>query len=172
MAKFNVKFVHSISPSDKDLGPDVELPEGVTLDSKVLGKALRAAGVLIASGRIKSFRIEPGKVVVFPTKGSCLGPAPHLMSNWHAVVLTPAPVVVYTTAPADFDWGWTTDLGVAGHFKSRWSSPETQAKVVRKVSIPADKAEAQIDRYFSGAIYLTVRQADFDKFVADGSITP
>lgn len=69
------RFVHKVAPSAKDVGPAVALELPDLTDRKTLGAALRRAGI---SERIGSFRLEDGKIVIFPQK-----------SIWHAIVLTP-----------------------------------------------------------------------------------
>ena len=78
---YAVKYVHKISPSDKDVGPDVALPSGAFSDSKKLGAALRKAGILAAGGRVNAFRAQGDKTIVFPS-------VPGLTTYWHAIVLT------------------------------------------------------------------------------------
>lgn len=78
---YSVKYTHKISPSSKDVGPDVNLPDGAFSDSKTLGRALRQAGVLISGAKVNSFRTEGDKTIVFPS-------APGLTTYWHSVVLT------------------------------------------------------------------------------------
>jgi len=80
---FSVKYVHKVSPSDNDVGPDVVIPGGAFSDSRKLGQALRTLGVLARGARVRSFRAEGDKVVVFPSM-------PGLTTYWHAVVLTAA----------------------------------------------------------------------------------
>lgn len=78
---YSVRYIHKISPSDKDVGPDVELPGSAFADRNKLGAALRKARVLMQGGRVTSFRVEGNKVVVFPS-------VPGLTTYWHAIVLT------------------------------------------------------------------------------------
>lgn len=81
MANYSVKFIHKISPSDKDVGPDVDVLDGAFSNSRTLGRALRDLRVLLKGARVASFRVEGDKVVVFPR-------LPGLSTYWHAVVLT------------------------------------------------------------------------------------
>lgn len=78
-----VRFVHKISPSDKDVMGPVHIPASAFSDRKTLGVALRKVKVLGAGGSIRSFRTEGDKVVVFPTM-------PGLTTYWHAIILTHA----------------------------------------------------------------------------------
>jgi len=76
---YDVKFVHKISPSDKDRMGPVTMPDNAFSDRNTLAKALRDAGVLHSGDRLSNFRVEGEKVIAFPTK-----------SIWHAIVLTPS----------------------------------------------------------------------------------
>jgi hypothetical protein len=89
--QFMVKFVHKISPSEKDVSGPVEIPNDAFKDKKSLGAALRKTHVkinypgqsriLMSGESVRSFRQEgDDKIVVFP-QGS---------SVWHAIVLTEA----------------------------------------------------------------------------------
>ena len=80
MAKYSVRYVHKIAPSDKDVGPEVELDDAAFSDWKALGKALREACVLARGGRVNAFRVEGSQVVVFPS-------VPGLTTYWHSIVL-------------------------------------------------------------------------------------
>jgi hypothetical protein len=76
---YDVKFVHKISPSDKDRMGPVAMPDNAFSDRNTLAKALRDAGVLHSGERLRNFRVEGEKVIAFPAK-----------SIWHAIVLTPS----------------------------------------------------------------------------------
>lgn len=80
---YMVRYVHKISPSDKDVMGPVHVPAGAFSNSKTLGAALRKVGVLMAGARVRNFRAEGEKVVIFPS-------APGLTTYWHAIILTPA----------------------------------------------------------------------------------
>jgi len=84
MNRYSVRYVHKIAPSDKDKGPDVDLPGGAFAGSRELGKALRAAGVLLKGARVATFRSEADRVLVFPI-------APGLTTYWHCIVLQVLP---------------------------------------------------------------------------------
>jgi hypothetical protein len=79
--RYSVRYVHKVAPSEKDVGPDVVVPAGAFADSRKLGQALRTLGVLLPGARVRSFRTDGDKVVVFPV-------LPGLSTYWHAVVLT------------------------------------------------------------------------------------
>ena len=80
---YMVRYVHKISPSDKDVAGPIHLGAGDLKDKKALGVALRKAHILMQGGSVRSFRIEGGgKVVAFPS-------VPGLTTYWHAIVLTP-----------------------------------------------------------------------------------
>lgn len=76
---FMARFVHKISPSDKDVKGPVHIRGGAFSNRNTLSKAFRDAGLLLPGGRLSSFRVEGEKVVAFPMK-----------SIWHAIILTPA----------------------------------------------------------------------------------
>jgi hypothetical protein len=69
--------------------------------------------------------------------------------------------VTYTTAPEGYDWFGTATVEVVGTDK--------RGKVVRKVSGPADRVEAQRDRYASG-LHLHVDEVEWSKLVAYGLV--
>ena len=72
--RYETRYVHKISPSEKDVGPTVDLSP-TDLESKPkLAAALRRARVL--EGAIEDFRIEKNRIVVFPKA-----------SIWHSIIL-------------------------------------------------------------------------------------
>jgi hypothetical protein len=73
---YRVRYIHKISPRATDVKENVPLPASTFSDSKSMGRELRKAGVLTTGTRVRSFRVEGDKVVVFP--------AP---SIWHAVII-------------------------------------------------------------------------------------
>jgi hypothetical protein len=76
---YRTKYTHKISPSERDIGPDVSLSPKHLEDETRLGAVLRAERVLGKGERVREYRVEPsGRVVVFPNKGI-----------WHSIVLTP-----------------------------------------------------------------------------------
>jgi hypothetical protein len=76
---YRTRYVHKISPSEKDVGPDVELDAEDLATRTTLAAALRRAGVMASGERLRDFRVESGgKIVAFPSK-----------SIWHAIVLMP-----------------------------------------------------------------------------------
>lgn len=81
--RYSVRFVHPISPSDRDVGEDVLLDDKAFSDRKVLGAELRRRGVMEAFGRVREFRVEGDRVVVFPKVPG--------YSTWHSIVLTVQP---------------------------------------------------------------------------------
>ena len=72
-----------------------------------------------------------------------------------ATTAAPSTAVIYTTAPADYDWWLTTAVGVAG---------KIGAKTVRKVEIPIGRIEEQCARYASG-LHMAVDEAEWRKLV-------
>jgi hypothetical protein len=84
--RYNVRYYHKISPSDKDVMGPVEIPDSALLDRKTLGAALRNAGILSVGEFVRDFRGEGTKIVIFP------GPLGTGAKRciWHSVVLTPA----------------------------------------------------------------------------------
>lgn len=77
MATYRVRFVHKISPSDKDVR-EVDLPDGFSADKLTMAKALRKCGVLPTGGRLRLMRAEGSQVVAFPSGGI-----------WHSFIVTP-----------------------------------------------------------------------------------
>jgi hypothetical protein len=75
-----VRYVHKISPSDKDVAGPIHLSASDLHDKKSLGAALRRLRIGLVSGQsIRSMRTESdGRIVAFPGA-----------SIWHAIVLTP-----------------------------------------------------------------------------------
>lgn len=75
--RYRTRYVHKISPSEKDVGPSVDLSIADLDNRKTLGAALRRQHVMSAGDQISNFRIEQsGRVVVFPKA-----------SIWHSIVL-------------------------------------------------------------------------------------
>lgn len=62
----------------------------------------------------------------------------------------------YTTAPADYDWWFTRDLGPAGTIRG---------KTVRKVEVNRTRVDEQCGRYASGC-HMAVDEAEWQKLVA------
>ena len=74
--RYETRYVHKISPSDKDVGPAIDLsPTDIESRAK-LAAALRRARVLSHGDAIKSFRFEDDRIVVFPQA-----------SIWHSIIL-------------------------------------------------------------------------------------
>lgn len=69
-------------------------------------------------------------------------------------------VVIYTTAPAGFDWLGTEELSACVGRTLRNNAPP-----VRKVRCPEKRVQAQRERYHSGAVYLVADEAEFEKLV-------
>lgn len=77
--RYRTRYVHKISPSEKDEGPSVVLTEKDTATRTSLAAALRRQKVLSAGERLNQSRVESsGKVVAFPAK-----------SIWHSIIMTP-----------------------------------------------------------------------------------
>jgi len=76
MPNYLVRYVHKISPSEKDVAGPIELSLDDLATKKSLGAALRRNRILPAGGSIKSFRFENDKVVAFPQD-----------SIWHSIIL-------------------------------------------------------------------------------------
>ena len=80
---YMVRYVHKISPSDKDVAGPVHVPAAALASKKSLGASLRKSGIMMAGASVRSFRVEAdGKVAIFPS-------APGMTTYWHAIVLTP-----------------------------------------------------------------------------------
>jgi len=77
MPKYNVRYVHKISPSPKDVAGPIELSLTDLASRSSLGAALRRQRILTAGDKIQDFRIEKDRVVAFPQK-----------SIWHSIILT------------------------------------------------------------------------------------
>lgn len=77
---WSVRFVHKVSPRDSDRMAPVRIPDGAWSDTRKLGAALRAVGVLGKGARVKSFRAEGDSVAVFPAM-------PGLTTYWHSIIL-------------------------------------------------------------------------------------
>ena len=74
--RYETRYVHKIAPSEKDVGPTVDLsPTDIESKTK-LAAALRRAKVLSHGDAIKSFRFEDDRIVVFPQA-----------SIWHSIIL-------------------------------------------------------------------------------------
>ena len=74
--QYKTRYVHKISPNEKDVGPTIDIDPTVLESKTKLGTALRDAGVLPAGGRINHYRIENDRIVVFPQA-----------SIWHSILL-------------------------------------------------------------------------------------
>lgn len=78
---WSVKYTHKISPSPKDVGPDVRISDNAFSNDRTLAKALREAGVLERGASIRSSRSEGDKVIIFPS-------LPGSTTYWHSITLT------------------------------------------------------------------------------------
>ena len=79
MGKYTSRYIHKISSSPGDTGPDIELDKYAIANRVVLGKALRDGKIPEVGDRVDHFRVEADKrVVVFPLTGI-----------WHSIILTP-----------------------------------------------------------------------------------
>jgi hypothetical protein len=66
-------------------------------------------------------------------------------------------VIIYTTAPSDYDWSFTTELAAnVGTTKN--------GKTIRKVEIQKNRADAQCDRYSSG-LHMRADETEWAKLV-------
>lgn len=81
MSKWSVRYVHKVSSSSKDVGPTVELSDNAFSNRNTLAAALRKKHVLMAGARVRDFRVEANRVVVFPSM-------PGMTTYWHSVILT------------------------------------------------------------------------------------
>lgn len=73
-------------------------------------------------------------------------------------------ITIFTTAPIDFDYGWTTEIEAnAGVDKSRPS------KRWRRVEIDAKRSDGQCMRYGSG-LYPAVDSREFSKLIDYGLV--
>jgi hypothetical protein len=78
MSTYNVRFIHRVSPRPSDV-MRAELPDGAFADRNTLGAALRAAGVLASGQRVRTFRVEGNRVIVFPHMAGCC--------VWHSIII-------------------------------------------------------------------------------------
>lgn len=76
MVLVDVLFVHRVAAHPSDRRNDVSIPASAFQNRIALGKALRAAGVLEKSARIRSVHTEGDRTIVFPDRGI-----------WHSVTL-------------------------------------------------------------------------------------
>ena len=72
--RYETRYVHKISPNEKDVGNPVDLSPTDLASKPKLAAALRRAHIL--EGAIDDFRIEKNRVVVFPEA-----------SIWHSIIL-------------------------------------------------------------------------------------
>jgi hypothetical protein len=80
---YMARYVHQISPSPEDVAGPFCIRGGAWSNSKTLAAELRKVGVLDSGARVRNFRSEGEKVIVFPMM-------PGLTTYWHSVILTPA----------------------------------------------------------------------------------
>lgn len=72
-------------------------------------------------------------------------------------------MITYTTAPADYDWGWTRELdGCAG--------VDQRGRYIRKVVTTEGRGPAQRLRYASG-LHMAADEAEWRKLVDYGLVT-
>ena len=76
MPHYLVQYIHKISPSDKDTAGPIELSLKDLENRAALGAALRRQRIMHTGDKIKDFRIENDRVVVFPQK-----------SIWHSIIM-------------------------------------------------------------------------------------
>jgi hypothetical protein len=76
MSIYRVQFIHKIAPRDTDV-ESADIPDGAFSDSRTLARALRDAGMLVKGSRVRGFRAEGNRVIVFPDRGI-----------WHSLTLT------------------------------------------------------------------------------------
>lgn len=79
---FMARYVHKVSPSDKDVRGPFCINDNAFSNRNTLGAALRKAGVIHSGARVTTFRVEGEKVIVFPIM-------PGQTTYWHSIVLTP-----------------------------------------------------------------------------------
>jgi len=75
--RFSSRYVHKISPSERDVGPTVELSIADLENRRTLGAALRRVHIMSHGDSIRSYRVEARRVIVFPNK-----------SIWHSIILS------------------------------------------------------------------------------------
>lgn len=77
-------------------------------------------------------------------------------------------VIYYTTAPVDYDYGYTTVLD--SRFAQTSEKMSRSGLIIRAVSIPEDRAKAQTARYWSGN-YFTCDRQDMRVEIEAGYVT-
>lgn len=81
MAIYSVRYVHKVATSSHNPGGEVDISDNAFSNRNTLAKALRDNSVLVPGTRVREFRVEGDRVVVFPT-------LPGLSTYWHSVILT------------------------------------------------------------------------------------
>ncbi len=76
MPHYQVRYVHKIAPSDKDVAGPIDLSLKDLESRSSLGAALRRTRILSTGDRIRDFRIEKDRIVAFPQN-----------SIWHSIIL-------------------------------------------------------------------------------------
>jgi hypothetical protein len=71
-------------------------------------------------------------------------------------------MITYTTAPRDYDWGWTRELDGC-------AATDKRGRPVRKVVTIEGRGELQRDRYGSG-LHMAVDEVEFRKLVDYGLV--
>lgn len=86
--EYSARYVHKISPSEKDVKGPFAISSLALNDRTNLGAQLRKVRVLGKGERIASFRVEPGfRIVAFPQA-----------SIWHSIILELTPIGVHHLA--------------------------------------------------------------------------
>jgi hypothetical protein len=80
---YMVRYVHKIAPRAEDVMGPVCINDNAFSNRNTLGAALRRAKVMTGGARVRDFRVEGEKTVVFPS-------LPGFTTYWHSIILTPA----------------------------------------------------------------------------------
>ncbi len=76
MPRYETRYVHKIAPKDTDVGDPVDLSPTDLASKSALAAALRRARILTSGDKVRDFRVEKDRVVVFPQA-----------SIWHSIIL-------------------------------------------------------------------------------------
>ncbi len=77
---YSVRYVHKVSPRETDTGPNVKLTPRDLASAASIAKALRRAKVMYRGEKVGDYRVDAGRLIVFP-RG--------VPGGWHSIILTP-----------------------------------------------------------------------------------
>lgn len=83
---YQVSAIHPISnPGGPTVFADYSFDDAAFTDAKTLGAALRQARILCAGTRVREWRVEGNRTIVFPTREP---------GGWHSITLTQRPTLL------------------------------------------------------------------------------